>query len=120
MRFDRRRPAWSQNPDRVMADNVGTVDNPQSPVFQPEPEPETETARRCVCGAADFRRCKDALRRNGAQLAYDPEPGAADDPARFGPDRICRLCGEHDDNHRENLLGNPVCEAARLEQGGLG
>ena len=51
-RFDRRRPAWAQQPDRVMADNVGTVDNPQSPVFVGEgecaasPSPATADAGR--------------------------------------------------------------------------
>ena len=43
MRFDRRRPAWAQNPDRPLAENVGTVDNPQSPVFVPVDVPAGTT-----------------------------------------------------------------------------
>ena len=35
-RFDRRRPGWSQDTARPLADNVGTTSNPQSPVFVPE------------------------------------------------------------------------------------
>ena len=35
-RFDRRRPGWSQDTARRLADNVGTTSNPQSPVFVPE------------------------------------------------------------------------------------
>ena len=56
MRFDRRRPAWAQNPERVMAENVGTVDNPQSPVFVgegecaacPSPPPPVSVMERAV------------------------------------------------------------------------
>ena len=51
-RFDRRRPAAAQHPERAVADNVGTVDNPTSPVFVPDADRAADRLRDLMTCAA--------------------------------------------------------------------
>ena len=52
-RFDRRRPAAAQDPARSVADNVGTVDNPTSPVYVPDADKAADRLRVLMTCAAE-------------------------------------------------------------------
>ena len=52
-RFDRRRPAWAEDASRPLADNVGTVDNPTSPVYVPDADKAADRLRVLMTCAAE-------------------------------------------------------------------
>ena len=104
-RFDRRRPAAAQHPERAVADNVGTTSNPTSPVYVPDADKAADRLRMLMTCAAECGKGSViwSERRIVGGKAYHQE--CVPEPKCQKPVNKCQIATS--DDGRERLIDVP-------------